>query len=96
MSPPPFLNRRGPGAVPPRRPPVLVLRQLADLLAQRGITRLTGFACELFGVLSIASGITAWTNGRVLWWRVNGEETSWPAADADGAAVRLAEHTRSR
>lgn len=88
---PPYLIGGGPLDAPPRLSPALALRQLAELLTWRGITRLTGSACDLIGVLSIASGVTAWTNGRVLWWRVNGEETSWPAADAEGAAARLAE-----
>jgi hypothetical protein len=35
-------------------------------------------------------GVTVWTNGRVLWWRADGEEMTWPAADPYGAAGRLA------
>jgi hypothetical protein len=34
-------------------------------------------------------GVSVWTNGQVLWWRAREDETTWPAADAAGAAQRV-------
>ncbi len=70
--------------------PSLVLHALAAQLRERGITGLYGAACARFGVLSLP-GVSVWTNGRVLWWQAEGEDTTWPAADPTGAAQRLAE-----
>jgi hypothetical protein len=76
--------------------PVNVLRTLADLLHAAGITRLYGSACTFYGVLSIAYGLTVWTDGRRLWWDRDGEKTAWPAADPDGAARILTTLTRDQ
>jgi hypothetical protein len=78
-----------------RLPPGDVLRTLADLLCAAGITRLYGSACAVLGVLSIAYGLTVWTDGRRLWWDRDGAQASWPAADPEGAARILATITRS-
>ena len=40
------------------------------------------------GVLSLPA-VSVWTNGRVLWWRADGAENGWPAADPEGAADQL-------
>lgn len=72
------------------RRPADALYALAELLRARGLTRLYGAACTALGVLSVASGITVWTNGQRLWWHERGEETGWPAADPEGAANQLA------
>jgi hypothetical protein len=67
--------------------PASVLGALDDLLRAHGLTRLYGAACTLYGVLSVTYGLTVWTNGLLLWWRTpSGEETTWPAADPQGAA----------
>jgi len=73
-----------------RLEPRNVLRALAELLQQRGITRLYGSAGPQLGVLSVADNLTVWTDGRLLWWQQDGENINWPAADPDGAAARLA------
>lgn len=75
---------------PPRRRPAEVLRALAGLLQDRGLTRLYGSACTMLGVLSVAYGVTVWTDGQRLWWRGRDDETIWPAADPEGAADQLA------
>jgi hypothetical protein len=87
---PPHLTPAPPG-FPPRQRPAEVLDALAGQLRQRGLTHLYAASCRLFGVLSVSAGVTVWTNGRVLWWRAADDETTWPAADAPGAAWRLAE-----
>jgi hypothetical protein len=78
----------------PPRCPADVLRTLADLLQARGLTRLYGCACAAVGVLSVTIGLTVWCDGRLLRWRHDGDETTWPAADPDGAARRLADLAR--
>ena len=78
-------------APPPRQRPARALDALAAELRQRGMTGMYTASCRLFGVLSVSAGVTVWSNGRVLWWRVGDEETTWPAADVPGAARRLAE-----
>jgi hypothetical protein len=42
-------------------------------------------------VLSVACGVTVWSNGRVLWWQAGDSGITWPAADTSGAARRLTE-----
>jgi hypothetical protein len=74
----------------PRQRPADALHALAAQLRQRGITGLYGNACDRLGVLSLPA-VSVWTNGRLLWWRAGEEETTWPAADAPGAARLLAE-----
>ncbi len=71
--------------------PSLALRALSAQLREHGLSRLYLAACARFGVLSVAPGVTVWTNGRMLWWQAGDDETTWPAADAPGAARRLAE-----
>lgn len=70
--------------------PSLVLHALAAQLRERGIRDLYGADCARFGVLSLPA-VSVWTNGRVLWWRSGDDGTTWPAADPDGAAARLAQ-----
>lgn len=70
--------------------PASVIRQLDGLLRQRGIKRLYSAACDLFGVVSVKSGLTVWTNGRVLLWHYNGTPDACPAAEVEVAAERLA------
>jgi hypothetical protein len=64
-------------------------------LRELGLTRMYVRACPLVGVISVAFGVTAWTDGRTLTWRHAGDDTIWPAADAEGAARQLAELARN-
>ncbi len=73
-----------------RRDAHAALRTLAAELNERGITRIYGSASPALGVLSLP-GVTIWTNGTILRWNQDGEEITWPAADAPGAAARLAD-----
>jgi hypothetical protein len=63
---------------------------LAYQLRARGLTVLYGAACRRLGVLSVAYGVTVWTDGEELWWLINDQETRWPVTDPEGAADRLA------
>lgn len=85
---PPLLP--APAGLPPRQRPAEVLDALAAQLRERGLTHLYGASCGWFGVLSVAAGVTVWTNGRILWWHANGTNATWPAADHPGAARQLA------
>jgi hypothetical protein len=67
-----------------------VVRALYETLRQRGITRIYGTACAIFGVISVNTDLTVWTNGRVLLWHFNGMPDAYPAADVEAAAERLA------
>ena len=87
-SPPPCLTAPSP-AFPPRQQPAEALHALVGQLRTAGITRLYGTACTLLGVLSVTSGLTVWTNGRLLWWQACGNQETWPAADPQGAARAL-------
>ncbi len=89
---PPYLLPAPPG-MPPRQRPAEVLGALAGQLRQRGIGPLYGATCRLFGVLSVSAGVTVWSNGRVFWWHTADGGMTWPAADTEGAARRLAGHS---
>jgi hypothetical protein len=68
-----------------------VVRALADELQRRhGIAHIYGQALPVLGVLSVAAGLTVWTDGASLRWTERGSTVRWPAADIPGAAVRIA------
>jgi hypothetical protein len=74
-----------------RRRPRDVIAAIEAGLRERGLTRLYPAACPQIGVLSVTPGLTAWCDGRTLTWRQAGAQTSWPVADAEGAARELAD-----
>jgi hypothetical protein len=63
---------------------------LADELAGLGVTRVYGRASASIGVLSVSLGVTVWSDGQRLCWRVLGQHVTWPASDPQGAAAQLA------
>ncbi len=78
-----------PPGFPPRQRPAEALNALAREILGPG--RFYVVADGGLGVLSLPA-VSVWSNGRVLWWRDgDGGGTTWPAADAPGAARRLAE-----
>ncbi len=82
-----------PGPVPagrPRAAPGHVAAALAAQLARLGLTRTYVAACELLAVISVAAGLTVWTNGQALWWDYQGQRRIWPAVDTNAAAAHLA------
>lgn len=74
----------GPGS------PASIAAIVAALLAQYGLTRIYTAACSVIAVISVSYGLTAWTNGRILWVTRAGQRETWPAAAAEAAAARLA------
>jgi hypothetical protein len=75
-------------SAPPRLRPEQALERLASLLP--GGTRTTLRTDGVLAVLSTPAA-SVWSNGRVLWWATAGGDETWPAADAEGAATRLAQ-----
>jgi hypothetical protein len=74
-------------SIPPRLRPAEALERLADQLPEG--TRTTLRTDGLLAVLS-TSAATVWCNGQIFWWATADSEETWPAADAEGAARRLA------
>jgi hypothetical protein len=73
----------------PPASPACTAAAVAALLAGHGLTRVYVAACHVIAVISICAGLTAWTNGRLLWVTLGGQRETWPAADTQ-AAARLA------
>ena len=90
MTPPHLLP--APPGFPPRQRPAGALEALAGQIAAPGWTCIC--SDRLLGVLSLP-GVSVWSNGRVLWWHTADGGMTWPAADAPGAARRLAESERT-
>jgi hypothetical protein len=70
--------------------PGISVLALADELHRRGLRRLYARACPQMGVLSVATGLTVWTDGHTLRWEHDGQHVIWPATDTTGAATWLA------
>jgi hypothetical protein len=79
----------------PPASPATIAATIAGLLAGYGLTRIYTAACQLIAVISVSTGLTAWTNGRQLWITHGGQRETWPAARIQAAAARLAELARS-
>ncbi len=65
------------------------LDALSGHLQNQGLTKLYAACSGRIGVLSVACGVTVWTDGKVLCWHIDGEETRLPAADPRYAACTL-------
>jgi hypothetical protein len=96
---PPTAEPANPGRAPFPRPalpgtgqatPASAAGILARHLNEKGITGIYAAACDRYALISIAAGLTVWTNGRVLWWDHPRQAGTWPAADPVPAAARLA------
>ena len=70
--------------------PARIAATVAALLARHGLTRIYVAACSAIAVISVTTGLTAWTDGRQLWVTLGGQRETWPAADTETAAARLA------
>jgi hypothetical protein len=92
--PAPFPPPPGPFAPPPPpagyASPARIAAALTRALARHGLTRIYTAAAPQHAVISVTAGVTAWTDGVLLWCDCDGQRHTWPAADTDGAAARLA------
>lgn len=70
--------------------PAAVATALAGELARLGLTSIYAAAADTIAVVSVAAGLTAWTDGRHLWCTHGGQRHTWSAADTGVAAARLA------
>jgi hypothetical protein len=100
---PPAGEPANPGRAPFPRPalpgtgratPATAADALARHLTWQGITAIYTAVCDRYALVSVAAGLTVWTNGRVLWWDHPAQPGTWPAADPAPAATRLAALTR--
>jgi hypothetical protein len=80
-----------PATLPPAFPrPADIARELVTLLRGHGLDQLYWSACALLVVLSVAPGLTVWTDGSHLTWTRHGTITTLPADDTIAAASHLA------
>ena len=70
--------------------PAAAAATLARHLTAQGIADIYTAASDRYALVSVAAGLTVWTNGRVLWWDHPGQPGTWPATDPVPAAARLA------
>lgn len=72
------------------RRPGDVLAAVQIILRDLGLTQLYQSSSQAVALLSVAPGVTAWCDGWTVKWRHMGGQTTWTAADPEGAARRLA------
>jgi hypothetical protein len=70
------------------------LAALADELTLHDLPVSAMRAYPTVGLLLLPDGPTVWCYARMLSWKHDGHTITWPAADAYGAARRLAETAR--
>ena len=73
-----------------RTTPVTAADTVARYLAGQALFGIYTAACDRYALISVAAGLTVWTNGRVLWRDHPAQPGTWPAADPVPAAARLA------
>ncbi|HEV3292939.1 MAG TPA: hypothetical protein VG123_28525, partial [Streptosporangiaceae bacterium] len=82
-----------PDPFPPPPPGANPARAAADLtrsLTGHGITGIYTATVAKFAVISVTADLTVWTNGHQFWCTHHGQRLTWPAADLENAATRLA------
>jgi hypothetical protein len=91
-SPPLPENQMEPPApfLPAPRTPAAVTADLVRLLAGHGITGIYTATAARFAIISVTTGLTVWTDGRLLWCTQAGQRRTWPAADLQAAAASIA------
>jgi len=86
-----------PDPFPPPPPGARPTRAAADLihaLTSHGITSIYTAAAAKLAVISVTADLTVWTNGHQFWCSHRGQRLTWPAADIETAAARIAALTR--
>ena len=82
-----------PDPFPPSPHGVSPARAAADLigaLTGRGVTDIYTAAAAKFAVISVTAELTVWTNGHQVWCTHHCQRLTWPAADIETAATRIA------
>jgi hypothetical protein len=88
---------RPPDPFPPPQPGASPARAAADLthaLTCQGITGIYTATNAKFAVISVTAELTVWTNGHQFWCTHHSQRLTWPTADLEKAAKRLAALTR--
>ena len=75
---------------PPGASPAATAAALARALAARGLTGIYTATAARVALISVTTGVTAWTNGHQIWCTHAGQHHTWPAADSEAAASALA------
>ena len=63
---------------------------LTRALTRQGITGIYTATATKFAVISVTAELTVWTNGHQVWCTHHGQRLTWPAADIETAATRIA------
>ena len=79
---------------PPGASPTRAAADLIHALASHGITSIYAAGAAKLAVISVAADLTVWTNGHQFWCSHRGQRLTWPAADIETAATRIAALTR--
>ena len=74
-----------PGASPAR-----AAADLTRALTRVGITGIYTATAAKLAVISVTADLTVWTNGHQFWCTHHGQRLTWPTADLEKAATRLA------
>ena len=74
--------------------PADISRELVTLLRTHGLTHVYWSAYTHRAVISVAPGLTIWTDGYHLTWICHGTRTTLPACDTSHAAEHLARLAR--
>jgi hypothetical protein len=69
--------------------PPRVAGELTRQLTRAGITGIYTATTAKFAVISVAAGLTVWTDGPHLWCTCQGQRHTWPAADPAAAAAGI-------
>ena len=89
------MNASDPFLFPPTAAaPGRVAAALTRALHARGITGIITAAARKTAVISVTADLTVWTDGTWLWCTTGGQRRTWPAADTEAAASRIAALTR--
>jgi hypothetical protein len=75
---------------PPGASPSATATALTRALTARGIIGIYTATAARFGLISVSTAVTAWTNGHQIWCTCAGQHHTWSAADIDAAAAGLA------
>ena len=75
---------------PPGASPARAAADLTRALTRQGITGIYTATATKFAVISVTAELTVWTNGHQVWCTHHGQRLTWPAADIETAATRIA------
>jgi len=75
---------------PPPASPASVADTLVRHLTAHGLTGIYTATTDKVAIISVTTGLTVWTDGRLLWYDHGGQRHTWPAARTGTAATTIA------